>query len=237
MPRDPRVSLFCAIALCSTIACLGSLCASVLSLIAGFLLLFTSRATIADLYSRFMAVNIFIFFMWLIVPWTTPGERLTPGLPLSIAGLQLCLLITVKANAILAVFLAFLSRMPMITMACALRSLRIPEKLVWLFLLMERNVATIGEEWHKLTVAAKLRGFAPCTNLHTYKTIAALIALLFLGAHARGEHMREAMLLRGFDGSLHLARSFSPLCIRDTLFVISIAGGILILSYINYISI
>lgn len=228
---DARTSLLCAACLCSLIACLNSLAACAASLILGLVMLALAHPPLAALAARFGAVNFFILFMWLIVPWTTPGQNVCHFGFMSITneGVLLCLLATLKANAILAIFVALLFRLSMADIASALHSLRCPEKLVWLFLLMERNVALLREEWRKLAEAVKLRGFTPATSMRTYRTIAAMLALLLIGAHARGERMREALLLRGFNGSLPFRRT-TALTKTDALLgaCTAIAMGVLI---------
>lgn len=40
----------------------------------------------------------------------------------------------------------------------------------------------------------------PRTNLHTYRTLASLLGLLLVRSYERSLRVREAMLLRGFEG-------------------------------------
>ena len=59
----------------------------------------------------------------------------------------------------------------------ALASLRVPDKFSFLFLFTYRYLHVIAEEYGRLSTAARLRGFAPATNRHTYRTYAALVAM------------------------------------------------------------
>ena len=80
----------------------------------------------------------------------------------------LTLLVTIKSNAIVMTFLALVATMDSPTIGYVLERLRFPSKLVFLFLFTYRYLHVIADEWHKLLGAARLRGFAPKTNMHTY---------------------------------------------------------------------
>jgi cobalt/nickel transport system permease protein len=56
----------------------------------------------------------------------------------------------------------------------------------------------------------KIRGFAPRTNLHTYRSYAYLVGMLFVRAAARAERVHQAMRCRGFDGRFHSLAVFAP---------------------------
>lgn len=204
---DARTALLCAFCLCTIVACLSSVAACAASLLMGAALLAWARPAMPAFAARFGAVNFFILFMWLLVPWTTPGTALWQFGPLTATrqGVMLCVIITLKANAILAIFIGLLFHASMTQLAAALHSLRCPEKLVWLFLLMDHNVALLRQEWRHLTDSAKLRGFAARTSLHSYRTMAAMLALLLIAAYDRGQRLHEAILLRGSDWRIPFA--------------------------------
>ena len=66
------------------------------------LLLGLSRPPVPPLMRRTAAVNMFLFFLWAVVPLTMPGETLTAIGPLTVSreGVALVWLVTLKANAI-----------------------------------------------------------------------------------------------------------------------------------------
>ena len=55
-------------------------------------------------------------------------------------------------------------------------------------------------EWRTLHDAARLRGFAPRTSMHCYRTIGYLLGMTFVRGLDRAARVSEAMLLRGFSG-------------------------------------
>ena len=185
-------------------ACLTTLPAAFLALAIGFCLLCLSRASWRSVWPRLAAANLFVLFMWLVVPLTSPGPPIWQWgfFAISATGLWLCLLLTLKANAILAVFLALVAPMSLTVLARALCGLRCPERLAWLLLLLERNVHILGREWRTLRAAASLRAFEPASGMRAYRTYGAMLAQLLLRAHDRGQRLHEAMLLAGFNGRL-----------------------------------
>ena len=54
-------------------------------------------------------------------------------------------------------------------------------------------------EYERLVRSAKIRGVEPRSNMHTYKTYAYLLGMLFVRAAARAERVQQAVEL-GFDG-------------------------------------
>ena len=57
-----------------------------------------------------------------------------------------------------------------------------PGKAVFLLMFTYRYLWVMEEEYLRLKRAAELRGFVPKTNLHTYKTIASLFAMVLVRA-------------------------------------------------------
>lgn len=203
-PIDPRSRLLLAAVLSVAIACLTNLRGALAALGIAFLLLSLCRPPLARFLKSLAAANIFILFIWLLVPFTAPGDPLFRWgfLALTRQGVDLCLLATVKGNALLIIFLAMVAPMSITCLGNALRTLHCPDKLTWLFLLMGRNIHLLAREWKSLQQAAKLRGFRPGNDKNTYRTLASMLALLLMRSHDRAMRMREAMLLRGFTGKL-----------------------------------
>ena len=172
-----------------------------LALAASILIL--SSPPVGQLFRRVALVNVFLLFLWLTVPLTMPG---TPALvmgPLTASheGIALVWLATLKSNAILLTFLALVATMDSPTMGHALDRLGVPTKLVFLFLFTYRYLHVIADEWQRLTTAARLRGFAPRTAMHTYRTIGNMLAMVLVNSFDRSGRVYQAMVLRGFQGS------------------------------------
>ena len=202
---DPRSRLLAATGAAICFSLMHSIGASILCLALGLLLCVTCCRSPASVLRRILPANLFILFIWATVPPSISGESLLTLGPLhySAEGLRLALLVTLKCNAILLSFLALIDGLGIPLIGSALEGLRVPPKLVFLFLFTCRYIHVIGEEWQKLRAAAKLRGFRPRTSLHTYRTIANMLGLVFVNSFDRSHRIYEAMLLRGFRGSFH----------------------------------
>ena len=146
------------------------------------LLLALSRPPMRPVLRRLAVVNVFIAFLWLTVPLTSGGDVIAAWGPLEVsrAGVLLTLLVTIKSNAIVMTFLALVATMDSPTIGYVLERLRFPSKLVFLFLFTYRYLHVIADEWHKLHGAARLRGFAPKTNMHTYRTFGNMLGMVFV---------------------------------------------------------
>ena len=199
---DPRVRMAFAGGLAVCISLLHSLTACGMALALGLALLAAANPPARALLQRLGTINIFIVFLWCVTPLTTPGSPLAQWgiFTVSAEGVRLALLVSIKSNAIACVFLALVATMNAPTAGHALERLHCPPKLVFLFLFTARYVHVIAQEWHTLMVAARLRGFRPHTNMHTYRTLASLLGLLLVRSYERSLRVREAMVLRGFSG-------------------------------------
>ena len=186
------------------------------------LLLALSRPPVRPVLRRLAVVNVFIAFLWLTVPLTSGGEAIAEWGPLEVsrAGVLLTLLVTVKSNAIVMTFLALVATMDSPTIGYALERLRFPSKLVFLFLFTYRYLHVIADEWHKLHVASRLRGFAPKTNMHTYRTFGNMLGMVFVHSFDRSVRVYEAMILRGFSGRFQSVTAFRATS-RDSVFALA----------------
>lgn len=204
----PAVLLGGALFLSLAIACSLQPEAAINGLFLGILYLLAANPDYGLVIRRLLTVNFFILFLFLVVPFTSQGPYLWEYgiLKLSRPGLEICILIAIKSNAIVLIFLALVAPMSVATLGAALTSLGCPDRLAWLFLLMERNLQILGRTWQTVSEAAALRGFVPKSRLSSYRTYAAMLAIFFLRCHDRSNSMRDAMLLAGFDGKIPFRR-------------------------------
>jgi len=211
---DPRAKLVAAAVLSGILAVSPSWPAPALGLCVGAGLALwaglAGQGVRRCLLRRLLTVNGFVAFLWVFLPFSTPGEAAGHLGPLTATsqGLALALLVTLKTNAIMLAFLALVATSEAAALGQAMHRLRVPPKLVFLFLFTYRFIHVIADEQQRLLTAARLRGFCPRTNLHTYRTLASLAAMVLIGALRRAEMTRRAMLLRGFKGSFATLRQF-----------------------------
>jgi cobalt/nickel transport system permease protein len=160
---------------------------------------------------RLAIVNGFILFIWVVLPLSVEGEPLFSLGPFAVTreGISLCAKITLKSNAIVLAVIPLLTSMSVATLGHALHRLHIPSKIVYLFLLTYRYIFVINKEYQRILRAAKIRGFHPRTNMHTYKAYAYFIGMLFVKASVRAQRVHQAMLCRGFKGKFYCLCEFS----------------------------
>ena len=232
---DPRVRMAAAALAALCISLLHDVPACCLGLALGLLLLAAARPPLLPLLRRLAVVNIFVAFLWCVTPITMPGREVFSWGPVSVSaeGLHLALLVSIKSNAIVCIFLALVASMNASTAGRALECLRCPRKLVFLFLFTARYVHVIAQQWQSLSVAARLRGFRPKSDMHTYRTLAALLGLLLVRSYERSLRVREAMLLRGFSGQFHSVAVFKAraLDVLFAVFVLLCLAGIVAVEY------
>ena len=209
---DPAARVFLAMACALVLSLLQGLCTSLAGLGLALILALALAPNLRRLCQNLLVANFFVLFVWLTVPWTMPGTELWALGPVCFTyeGVELSLRVTIKCNAILLCLLTFMADMEPAGLGCALERLHLPAKLVFLVLLTFRYIYVIGDEWKRLKMAAALRGFVPCSNMHTYRTLASMLGLTLLNSLDRARRVYEAMLLRGFAGHFHILEESRP---------------------------
>jgi cobalt/nickel transport system permease protein len=145
-----------------------------------------------------------------VLPITVAGDAVGGIGPVTVTreGVLLAARITVKSNAIVMALIALVATSPIAALGHALSGLRVPDKMVFLLLLTYRYIFVLEQEYLRLRRAIRVRGFVPATRLHTYRTYAYLIGMLFVRAAARADRVYQAMLCRGFHGKFYSLATF-----------------------------
>lgn len=190
-----------ALLLCVAAALLRQLPAAGLSLGFGVAVAFAAGLGPRALRPKLLAVNGVAALLWLILPFSTPGQPLAALGPLSAsdAGIRLAALITLKTNAITLYFAGLAANMGPVGVARGLDGLGAPASLVRVLLFTQRYLDLLRQEYLRLAQAAKARGFSPAFNLHTYRTRANMLGMVLVRALDRAERVLKAMQCRGFD--------------------------------------
>ncbi len=154
---------------------------------------------------RLKPVLFFLIAVWILLPLTFDKTQAVMlwKIDLSVRGIELSAKISVKAISILLIFISLISTMTVSALGNGLHRLRIPDKMVFLLLMAYRYIGVIENEYFRLRRAAKLRGFRPGTNLHSYRTFSYLAGMLFVRASIRANRVYQAMLCRGFNQKFH----------------------------------
>jgi cobalt/nickel transport system permease protein len=168
-----------------------------------------------------IAMDTFMIFLIVSLPFTTPGDAIWTlwGFPATWQGLNLAIQIGLKANATVLALLVLVGTMGPVTLGHALAELKIPPMLVHLLLFTVRYVEVLNDEYHRLRIAMRTRGFKIRTNVHSARTIGYLLGMLLIRAFDRSERILKAMKCRGFRGEFPIMEEFRFVRGREYAFV------------------
>ncbi len=220
--RDPKVKVILVTTFIAVVAMSNSFTVTAIALALASTLTLVSRLDIVAIVKRLLAANSFTIFLWLTLPLTYGGDefiKLGP-LALSVEGLRLAALITLKTNAIVLSLLSLLGTSRIANIGHALEGLHLPKRLCFLLLFSYRYVFVIYHEYQKLNRAARMRCFVPTTNIHTYRTYGYMFGMTLVRSWNRATRVHQAMLLRGFNGRL-IPLAQQTTCKNDIFFLVT----------------
>lgn len=219
---DPRIKLVSFLPLAIVVATARGLIVVLAALLVSLILLLFSRLKLRAVLSRLYPVNLFVLFLWFILPFSVQGETIFSLGPLaaSYEGISYTLSITLKSNAILLCTIALVGTVPIFQLTHTLKHLKVPEKLVSLFFFCYRYISTLHQDYSTLSNAMKVRAFKPTTRLHTYRSYAYLVGMLLVRSYDHSQQIYQAMLCRGFKGKFPMLDHFPHLRKKDYLFLI-----------------
>lgn len=232
---DPRLRIVSAAVFSILIAVSSRFSVLLAALAFSVVLIFLARLNLGEVVRRLAVVFGFLFLMWAVLPLTFEGESLYSigYLTITRPGVELAAGITLKTTAVLLIFMALIATMTVVTLGHALNRLHFSGKLVHLMLMTYRYIFVIEDEYRRLRTAMKIRGFQAGTNMHSYRTFAYLIGMLFVRASVRAERVHHAMQCRGFKGQFYTMDNFASVG-ENRLFSIMMVfaiSGLIILGY------
>lgn len=201
---DPRARVLAALALSIVL----SLCHQWTALCLGLLLagagIFIARVPVAAVLQRLVPLNTLLLLLAVMLLFFTPGERLFAigVVEATREGFTHGVTIALKANAIVLWLAVLLGTLEPVALGHAMRRLHAPPILTHLFLFTIRYMGLMLSEFERLSTAARLRGFTPGPNRHTFRTTGYMVGMILVRSHARGERILDAMRLRGYHGAL-----------------------------------
>jgi len=232
---DPRLRVAAATVLSIAIALSGSIAPLLSGLAISALILIAAQLNWRKVCGRLLVVAGFLALLWVVLPITHHGTPVYSlgSLTVTREGALLALQITLKSFTILALLIALVATMSVAALGNALSSLGVPGKLTQLLLVSYRYIFVIEQEYLRLVRAAKIRGFQPRTNLHTYRTYAYLAGMLFVRASMRAQRVYQAMLCRGFRGRYIPLQAFKA-GKQNPIFVGITLSALVILLYLEW---
>jgi len=169
------------------------------------------------------------------MPLTVSGDEIASFYFLSVSkeGIELAFLIALRAtSAVLLIFPMIGTAKLSVTMK-ALGELKVPNKLIQMFIFAYRYIFIFIDELERMFTAAKARAFKEKTNLQTLKTVGNIVGMLFVRSYDRSRRVYNAMLARGYTGRLKIFHEFD-LCGTDLLKGFIIIGLAILLQVLAY---
>jgi cobalt/nickel transport system permease protein len=208
---DPRGRIIFAAVFSMLVAVAQSYATLICAILIAWALVLFARLNPVHTLKRTAVVFGFLLLIWLVMPFTYEGEAIGHLGPFAITrpGVSLSGKISLKSISILLAFIALIATIRLATLGHALERLCIPNKLIHLLLMTYRYIFVIEKEYQRLLRAAKIRGFKPGTDLHTYKTYAYFLGVLFVRAAERAERVSQAMKCRGFQGRFYCLSEYA----------------------------
>ena len=228
---DPRFRIVAAILFALVVVALSSLVALGVAMCVALALMFAARLPAGATLRRMAAVDGFILFLLVMLPFTTPGQVVftVAGFGATYEGILLAVEIGLTANAVILVLMALVGTLEPVVMGHALHALRMPERLVYLMMFTIRYLSVLHDEYLRMRAAMKARGFKATTSMHTLRSFGYLVGMMLVRAIERSERIMGAMKCRGFAGRFPMLEQFQAVA-RDRWFA---AGfGVILLGLI-----
>lgn len=207
---DPRVRVVVAFIFAMVVVAVRDMAALGLGVGLALAALLLARLPVLATLRRMIAMDLFVVFILVMLPFTMPGEPLfeIAGFPASRQGLTRAVEIGLKANAVVLALMALVGSMSAVTLGHALFRLKLPENLIHLLLFTVRYIDVLHQEYLRLRIAMEARGFQPATSLHTMRSFGYLVGMMLVRALERSERILAAMTCRGFVGRFPLFDEF-----------------------------
>ena len=218
--RDARARILSALILIVTVVSITSLTALSLCAMAAIVFALVCGLSPAELQHRLFHVEGFLIALFLLLPFTVPGEAIFAIGPLTATsnGVSKAIEIALKVVTTATVVFSLLGTLEPVRAGRALAALGIPAKIVHLLLFTIRYAAVLKMEAMRLRDAMRARGFQAGTNLHSFQTLGNLIGMILVRSIERAERVDEAMRCRAFSGQFPL-RPPKPFQIHDYLLI------------------
>lgn len=184
---------------------------------------------------RIIVVNGFVLFLWLMLPFTYPGEPVFHIGPLTATreGFKYALLISIKSNAIILACISLLSTTHIVDLGRALGRLYVPEKIIHVLLFMMRYLGVMWREYVRLRSSMQARCFRPRANIHTYRSYANMVGMLLIKSYETAEAVYAAMLCRGFRGKFYALDDFALTGV-DIAFSVAVSVSLIMIGVLEW---
>lgn len=202
---DPRTRVGAALLFALAAVAAHGLAAQAVALALAVVLAVLARLPLGRTLRRLAALEGFMAVTLATLPFSVPGAPVAEvlGLGVSAEGLARAASVVLVATAVTLAVQALLGGLEMVTLGHALARVGVPRRLVTLLLFTARYVDVLQQEYSRLRLAMRARGFRPRTGWHTWRAYGWLVGMLLVMSVERSERIHAAMRLRGFTGRFH----------------------------------
>ncbi|MEA3254422.1 MAG: cobalt ECF transporter T component CbiQ [Candidatus Altiarchaeota archaeon] len=233
---DPRARLISILFLIYSINLIQDLGTALIGFLIAILLVTISKIPIPFILGYMKWVTLFVLSLLIILSLTVPGREVFSFYILSISAEGLYKGSLVSLRAFTSIMLVF----PMIgttrfdNTLKALEKLGIPNKFVQAIMFTYRYIFVLIDEFHRMTKSLKARGFKRGTNVYTMKTLGKAIGMLFVRSYERAENVYNAMISRGYTGTIRTLAEFR-MCNMDWIKAFTVIGIAISLHGVSFI--
>jgi cobalt/nickel transport system permease protein len=193
------------------IATLDHLAPSAAALGGGLILLLLARLPLRWIYGRLGLFCIAALPFVLVLPFTLdlngPGWDLGP-VRISERGISTGIGIFCRCMAIGSLTLIVIGTAPFHHTLAAAHKLKVPGLLVMLVGLAYRYTFLLFDEYRRIRVALRTRGFLVRANRHGYRTLSYATGAIIVRGADRADRVASAMSCRGFNGKFRTTITF-----------------------------
>jgi cobalt/nickel transport system permease protein len=155
-------------------------------------------------------------------PYLWTGGPMHVSEPGTILAVKLIFKVAIAATLVIIV----LATAPLEVTLKAMHALHVPGLLAQLVLLTYRYVFVLMDEFARLRVAVRVRGYRHRFNSHSYRTVGHVAGTLLVRGYERSERVGQAMRCRGFDGRFRSLTTFHTTTVDVVAFVVVLTASV-----------
>lgn len=206
---DARWKLAAVLLAVCGIASLDHLVPALAALALGLLLLTVARLPRMWTLSRLVLFSLAALPFLIVLPFTLEGDGWDVGpTHISERGIVAGLEVLCRGVAIGCFALLLLGTAPLHHTLTAAHKLKLPGLLVQLTVLTYRYAFLLAEEYRRLRIAMRTRGYRMRASRHGYRSLGHATGALLVRGAERADNVTAAMRTRGFDGTFHTLATF-----------------------------
>jgi len=193
-----------------TISSLRTVNGVIAAFVLALLVILISGVPIRIILGKIRFPLLFLVPLFLFLPLTSGGEVCLQYsfITLYSNGLLLSCIIFFKTLSIISIFFVLMMISSFNETVAAMRSLKVPAKLINMLIFTYRYIFVYLEDLRKMRSALVLRGFRNRNNFHSLKSNANIIGSLVVRSYEQADRINNAMVLRGWSGEIKSLYSF-----------------------------